>query len=327
MTVAFALSGGGNLGPMQAGTLLALIEGGIEPDFLVGSSVGALNAAFLACRPGEAGPRLLVDSWSALRRQEAVQLNPLWALAGFLGLRDHLLSPTRLRRLIRRWIEVDRVEETRVPLAITATDALSGECVVLTAGDIVDALAASAAIPGLFPAVFSNGRWLIDGSLSANQPVRQAQSLGADEVFVITTATAPRTRPPRGAVAMAMSSVSLVTSRLGQSDWSDALRHARATGGHVRMVPSAAPHAPGPFEYRRGAELAEASYRRTREWLAAGCPDETRAVLTGAPASPPGGCRHDPRARHPLARENELRWTKSSTSRRTRGVEEAGLNG
>lgn len=47
MTVAFALSGGGNLGPMQAGTVLALMEGGIEPDLLVGTSVGALNVVFL----------------------------------------------------------------------------------------------------------------------------------------------------------------------------------------------------------------------------------------------------------------------------------------
>jgi hypothetical protein len=52
MTVAFAPFGGGNSGPMQAGTILALVEAGIEPDLLVGTSVGALNAAFLSTRPG-----------------------------------------------------------------------------------------------------------------------------------------------------------------------------------------------------------------------------------------------------------------------------------
>ena len=275
MTVAFALSGGGNLGPLQAGTILALVEEGITPELLVGSSVGALNAAFAASRPGPEGARQLVASWGSLRRREAVQLNPLWALAGFLGVRDHLLSPTRLRRLIRRWVPFERIEDTPVPLAVTATDALTGDCVLLRSGSLVEALAASAAIPGLFPAVRMEGRWLVDGSLSANRPVRQAQALGADDVYVITTATAPRARPPRGAVAMAMNSVSLVTTRLAQSELADALRHAEARAGRVFTVPSAQPSAPGTFEYRRGAELAAAAYRCTRDWLRSGpAPDE-----------------------------------------------------
>lgn len=268
--MAFALSGGGNLGPLQAGTLLALLESGVEPDLLVGSSVGALNAAFLACHPGVPGAQLLVDSWGLLRRKEAVQLNPFWALAGFLGFRDHLLSPTRLRRLVRRWIDTTLIQDAKVPLAVTATDALTGECVVLSTGDLVEAVAASAAIPGLFPAVRLGGRWLVDGSLSANRPVLQAQALGADDVYVITTATAPRIRPPRGAVAMAMNSMSLVTTRMGLAELAEAVQHAEEHGGRVRVVPSAEPHAPGPFEYRRGAELAEAAYRCTRAWLQSG---------------------------------------------------------
>ena len=55
MKVAFALSGGGNLGALQAGSLRALVEAGVEPDLLVGSSIGALNAAFCATHPGSAG--------------------------------------------------------------------------------------------------------------------------------------------------------------------------------------------------------------------------------------------------------------------------------
>ena len=272
MTTAFALSGGGNLGPLQAGTALALIESGIVPDLLVGSSVGALNASFLASRPGADGARELVEAWGSLRRRQAVQLNPLWALAGFLGVRDHLLSSARLRRLVREWIDAERIEDLPLPLAVAATDALSGECVVVRSGPVVDAVAASAAIPGLFPAVRVGGRWLVDGSLSANRPVRQAQALGADEVYVILTGTAPRLRPPRGAVAMAMNSVSLVTTRLGLAEMVEAHRHAESSGGRVVVVPSAEPPAPGPFEYRRSAELAGAAYRHTRQWLEAGRP-------------------------------------------------------
>jgi NTE family protein len=213
MTVAFALSGGGNLGPMQAGSIVALMEAGIRPDLLVGTSVGALNAAFLATRPGVAGARALMEAWSALKRPEAVRLDFFTALAGFLGFRNHLISDQQLRKLIRRWVEIDRIEQaTTVPIAITTTDALTGDCVVLTTGDISDSLAASCAIPGLFPPVSINGRWLVDGGLSANQPVLQAQALGADDIFIITTAAAA-------------------------SPWSDRVGHELGVADHVAGFP------------------------------------------------------------------------------------------
>ncbi len=282
MTVAFALSDGGNLGPMQAGSIVALMHAGITPDLLVGTSVGALNAAFLATRPGVAGARALMEAWSALKRPEAVRLNFFTALAGFLGFRNHLISDQQLRQLIRRWVEIDQIEQATVPIAITTTDALTGDCVVLTSGDILDSLAASCAIPGLFPPVSINGRWLVDGSLSANQPVLQAQALGADVIFIITTAAAERRRPPRGAVALAMNSVSLVTSRVSRDQIAQATSSAERSAGNVFLVPSSEPVAPTPFNFRRSASLAHASYERTARWL-----DHSRCNA-GACARPEG---------------------------------------
>jgi NTE family protein len=267
MTIAFALSGGGNLGPMQAGSVVALMESGIEPNLMVGTSVGALNAAFLSTRPGITGARTLMAAWSALGRREAVRLNPLAAVAGFLGIRDHLISDQHLRRLIRRWVQIRQIEQASIPFAVTATDALTGEAVVLTSGDVVDSLAASSAIPGLFPPVQVRDRWLVDGSLSANHPILQAQDLGADDVYVITTTTAPRQQPPRGAVAVAMNSVALVTARADRERLAEAMRRAANTGGKVQVVPSAEPSAPHPFDFRGSAALADAAYRRTTLWL------------------------------------------------------------
>ena len=271
---------------MQAGTILALEEAGIHPDLFVGTSVGALNAGFLSTRPGVAGARNLVAAWNALRRREAVQLSPIRALAGFLGVRNHLISPTHLRRLIGRWIEVDRIEDTEVPLAVTATDALSGEAMVFTHGDVSDCLAASSAIPGLFPPVRIGSRWFVDGSLSANRPVLQAQALGADRIYVITTSTATRLSPPRGAVAMAMNSVSLVTSGTARHELALALRQAEETGGRIHIVPSSEPAAPGPFDYGRSASLAEAAYRRTQTWLRE--LETSSGVLTDLPSDREG---------------------------------------
>lgn len=273
VTVAFALSGGGNLGPMQAGTVVALMEAGIQPDLLVGTSVGALNAAFLASRPGLPGAEALMAAWICLKRRQAVRVSVLGAFGGFLGFRSHLLSDQSLRQLIREWITIERIEEATIPLAVTATDALTGECVLFTSGPTEDALVASAAIPGLFPTVSIGGRWLVDGSLSANQPVRQAQQLGADDVYVISTRTAPRVRPPRGAIAVAMNSVSLVTSRVAREELLEASRLARAAEGHVWVVPTSEPEAPGPFDFRRSGQLAREAYHRTQQWLAHELPD------------------------------------------------------
>jgi NTE family protein len=196
-----------------------------------------------------------------------MQLDPLLAFMGFFGLRDHLVSAKQLRRLLAKWIPIDRFEQSTLPFGVVATDALSGDAVVVTRGEVGRALAASSAIPGIFPPVRVEGRWLIDGSLSSNHPVLEAQDLGAVEIFLITTATAPRAAPPRGAVAVALNSASLLTTSVARLQLVEARRRAERMGGQVHVVPSSQPPAPGPFDYRRSAELAEQAYRRTRQWL------------------------------------------------------------
>ena len=81
----------------------------------MGTSVGVLNAAFLSTRSGLGGAWELVRAWSALTRREAVRIDPLTALGGFLGTHDHLISDQQLRNLIRRWVEIGRIEEATTP--------------------------------------------------------------------------------------------------------------------------------------------------------------------------------------------------------------------
>jgi NTE family protein len=265
--VAFALSGGGNLGAMQAGTMRALLESGIEPDLMVGSSIGALNAAFYATHPGAEGCSALESAWSSLRRRDVFRFDFARVLAGFVGLRDHLVTTHRLRDLIKLWLGIDRIEEAPLPFAALATDALTGERVLMAQGDVATALLASSAIPGIFAPIRHEDRWLVDGSLSSSCPAIEALELGADEVYVLTTATAARRRPPRGAVAMAMNSVSLVTARMQRDQIEMAARRARERGGAVWVVPSPEPEAPSPFDFGQGASLAAAAYRSAREWV------------------------------------------------------------
>jgi predicted acylesterase/phospholipase RssA len=112
-------------------------------------------------------------------RRDAVRLNPFTAFVGFVGVRNHLMSDRQVRQLIARWIEITRFDQAKVPLAVTATDADTGEGIAIAEGDVSDAVAASAAVPGLLPPVRIEGRWMIDGSLAANLPILEAQALGA----------------------------------------------------------------------------------------------------------------------------------------------------
>jgi NTE family protein len=277
MRVAFALSGGGNLGALQAGSMQALVESGIEPDLLVGASIGALNAAYYATHPGNHGCRGLVDAWRDLNRRDVFRFELPRAIVGFLGLRDHLVATKRLEQIIRDWLGITRIEEATLPFAVIATDALTGEIVVMDRGDVTSALLASAAIPGIFAPVLREGRWLVDGSLSAGCPALESIDLGADEVYAFMTTTAPRRRPPRGAVAAAMSSVSLLTFKLQATRLEAAERSLAARGGAVHQVPSPLPEAPSPFDFEHGGQLAAMAYRRTLGWLAEQKPDSASA--------------------------------------------------
>jgi predicted acylesterase/phospholipase RssA len=191
VTVAFAFSGGGNLGPMQAGSVLALAEAGIQPELLVGTSVGAFNAAFLSSRPGIGGARRLMEMWTSVERRQAVRLNPFAALAGVLGMRDHLVSDHQVRSLIARWIEISRFDQATIRLAVTATDAGSGEGVAITEGDVSDAVAASAAIPGLLPPSASTA----DGCWTAAW--RRTSPYWRPRIWGPTRSTPSRPRPHR----------------------------------------------------------------------------------------------------------------------------------
>jgi NTE family protein len=188
MSTAFVLSGGASLGAIQAGMLEALFERRIAPDMIIGTSAGALNGSFIAERPPTVDTaRELGAVWRGLSRWQVFPLNPLTGALGFLGAREHLVPDSGLRRLVRRHATTERLEETSTPLHVIATDVLSGEEVRLSEGPLVDAVMASAAIPGVLPPVEWDGRLLVDGGVANNAPISHALDLGADRVYVLPT--------------------------------------------------------------------------------------------------------------------------------------------
>jgi len=166
-----------------------------------------------------------MEAWSALKRPEAVRLSFFTALAGFLGFRNHLISDQQLRQLIRRWVEIDRIEQATVPIAITATDVLTGDGVLLTTGGILGFVAASCAIPGLFPQCRSTGVGWWTGVCRRTTGLAGAGPWGHRRLHHHHRSS-DTTASPRGAVALAMNSVSLVTSatpaiRLPTTIWAE----------------------------------------------------------------------------------------------------------
>lgn len=263
MTTAFVLSGGASLGSIQTGMLLALADAGLAPDLIVGTSVGAVNGGWVASRPDAAGLRALADVWCSLSRHDVFPTRPIVGLLGFLGQLPSLVPATGLRRLLRRHLEFTRIEDAPIPLHVVATDVLSGHDVLLSAGDAVDAIAASAAIPAVLPPVRINGRELMDGGVVNNTPISHAVSLGADVIYVLPTGYAcDLSAPPRGAMAMALHALTLaINQRLA----ADITRFENTID--LRVVPPLCPVHISPMDFSHAATLIEQAHTETRRWL------------------------------------------------------------
>lgn len=261
---AFVFSGGASLGACQAGMLEALFERREQPDLLVGTSVGAINAAFVASRPPSVQTaRELQRIWRGLTRGHVFPANPVTASLGLLGLRDHSVSAASLRRVLMRHLGVDRLEQADVPLHVVTTDFITGEEMLLTTGPALDAILASAAIPGVFPPIPWGSRVLVDGGIVNNTPISQAVALGADRIIVLPAlGAAPLRRAPRGVLAAGVAAVSrALTYRLVE----DLARYRH----DAELVVLPAPEVDGimPTDFGHAEELVSEGLRRGREVL------------------------------------------------------------
>src|SRR5947208_2673599 len=140
---AFVLSGGGNHGSAQVGMLRALLERGISPDVVIGTSAGALNGSGVAADPSLRGVEHLATVWSALRTEHIFpggRFGRAWSL---LSGGDHLYSSAGLGGLIDRMSRASQFSDLRIPLRVIATDLNTGEEVVPASGTLKAALLAS----------------------------------------------------------------------------------------------------------------------------------------------------------------------------------------
>lgn len=263
MTTAFVLSGGASLGAVEVGMLEALLEHGVAPDLIVGTSVGAINGAWLAGHPDE-GVEDLKRIWATMRRSTVFPADPLRGLVAFAGRRRGLVSQRGVRSLLQRHLSFERLEDAAVPLHVVAVDVLTGREVVLSEGSAVDAVMASAAIPAVFEPVRFGGMSLMDGGVVNNTPISHAVALGADVVWVLCAGYACALRePPRGALAMGLHALSLV---LHQQVIAGVEAHEHEVELHV--VPPLCPLDVSPADFGHSEELMDRARLAARKWLA-----------------------------------------------------------
>jgi NTE family protein len=268
---AFVLAGGGSLGAVEVGMLLALAEAGVRPDFIVGSSAGAVNASFFAGRPNVAGARALRAIWLGLRARDVFPFSPVGGLLGALSLRDHMIDPGPFRRLISDHIPYRLLEEAEVPVHVVATNVLTGREALLSKGLAVPAVMASSAIPGVFPPVKIAGTYYFDGSVASNTPLAAARELGAERIVVLPTGySCEMKKLPQGALAMALHGVNILVARQLVVDVE---RFMDTT--QIRVVPPLCPVSTQPFDFSNAAELVDRAAASTRAWLARGGMEHT----------------------------------------------------
>jgi NTE family protein len=269
MTTAFVLSGGGSLGAVQVGMLQALTERQVAPDLLVGTSAGALNAAFVAGRgAGHAALRELADSWASVQRRDIFPLQPVRHLLAITGARPSVCSERGLRHLIAGHLAFSRLEDATIPVHIVTTSLLSGDEVVLSDGDALSAVLASAAIPGVFPPVPRDGQTLVDGGLADNAAISQAVALGAERVFVLPTGYAcALTEPPSRPVGVALQALGLLIQHRLITDV--ALYADRV---ELIVLPPLCPLDISPADFSQSNDLIERARSVAGTWLDGGNP-------------------------------------------------------
>ena len=231
MKVALALGGGGARGLAHLGVLKILEAHSIPIDLIVGTSIGALVGGAYAQHPDarklEArvldyieSPQFHEAGLDRFKRKEPAE-NFFGQVAKYvrerivINLAHRRLSVVgmgRMRRVIEAVLDEGRIEETRIPLVIVATDLRSGRDCYFDSGDIREAAMASSAIPGFLPPVQSDHRFLVDGAVTSPVPVDAARAFGADVVIAVDVGQDVNLNPETRSIIDIMFRTNTVTS-------------------------------------------------------------------------------------------------------------------
>ena len=269
--IAFVLSGGGSQGALQVGALKALFEQGIRPDMVVGTSVGALNGAYLAFELSEANIERMSARWCALSHEDIYPGNPASALWQLLRRGNGLYSNERLKHFLLKYAPQNIKTFSNITacrLYIVATQLPHGLTKVFgdeTEESVLDAVMASVALPPFHPPYEVGEQSYLDGSLAAHLPLRVAVERGASTIYalhVFNNLTERRT--DRGALSVSMWAILKLLQNQAFAELEWAYRQAGVTLHHLALE---ANQPPSVTDFSRGQELIDEGYSQTRNYL------------------------------------------------------------
>src|ERR1700682_2998105 len=180
---AFVLGGGGVLGAAEVGMARALLEAGVRPDLVCGTSVGAINGAAIAADPTPEGVTRLLAIWAALADDGVLDSSLIRRVAEAMRHRTSLHGNDTLRRLLRDRLPVQRFEDLAVPFECVAASIERAREHWFSTGDMIEPILASCALPGVFPPVRIGDEHFFDGGLVNSIPLERAGARGADTVW------------------------------------------------------------------------------------------------------------------------------------------------
>jgi NTE family protein len=184
-TVAFVLGGGGLLGAHEVGMLRALLEAGVRPDLVVGTSVGAVNGVVVAEDPTPAAVGRLADLWLDLDSSDLFAGSMIGRLSTLARTRTSLHTDQPLRDALTSHLTARTFEELQVPFQCVAASIEQAAEHWFSAGPLVEAVLASCAVPGLLPPMRVGGQTYLDGGLVHSIPIGRAVALGARTLYVL----------------------------------------------------------------------------------------------------------------------------------------------
>jgi NTE family protein len=194
VTTAFVLGGGGLLGAHEVGMLRALSEAGIRPELVVGTSIGAVNGAFVAADPDRAAQRL-GELWRGESLGAVFSENVLGRAVRLARSGTHLHAIEPLHELLGDTLAARDFTDLALPFHCVAASIEKATARWFSSGPLIPAVMASCAVPGLLPPVEIDGAHYFDGGLVDSIPVGRAIALGASTVYVLQVGRIESTLP------------------------------------------------------------------------------------------------------------------------------------
>ncbi len=305
--IAWALSGGGNRGPIQVGAMRALFERGIVPDMLVGTSAGALNAAFMATNPTAQTNEQLAQLWLGTKSADIFP-KPRWLMILRAVFSGNGLDDDRARtKTYQRYLPpgVTTFGDLKIKLYLTAADLQTGRLYLYgddPSAKLIEAALASSALPVVWDPEIINGHQFVDGGVIANVPISIAMDRGATTIYALDLQDGGPYTSKKGVIQIALHTIGVQTYQQALRDIQRAIDAGNITLHYISL---------GDIfntidlqDFGHTAEMIEQGYQRAKKYLENPTPNrlpggKPGVLAPGEPAAdpntPPGAVPYQPR--------------------------------